>query len=155
MSAAATSDTSNGRKYIAVHKLRACMLRSRWRPSATISAERAGTDMMSGPTVVAAACPPRPQRMGESAGAVKASTCGHAGCVHIIQPPMGIAPAQTATAPPIDRSAYKFTLASTRAMLAAAGLRLDAGHTDAGARFALALAAPTSRAVAARARRAA
>jgi len=155
MSTAATSDTSNGRKYIAVHTLRACMLRSRWRPSATISAERAGTDMMSGPTVVPAACPPRPQRMGESAGAVKASAYGHAGCVYIIQPPMGVGPAQTATAPPIDCSAYKFTLASTRAMLAAAGLRLDAGHTDASVRFALAPAAPTSRAVAARARRAA
>ncbi len=52
-------------------------------------------------------------------------------------------------------SSYKFTRASTRAMLAAAGLRLDAWHTDAGKRFALALAAPTSRAVAARAPRAA
>jgi len=52
-------------------------------------------------------------------------------------------------------SSYKFTRASTRAMLAVAGLRLDAWHTDAGERFALALAAPTSRAVAARASRAA
>src|SRR5437763_309169 len=107
------------------------------------------------PTSEAAAGRRCPQRRGESAGEVKAAACGHARGVHIIQPPMGIAPAQTATAPPIDRSASKFTLAATRAMLAAAGRRLDAGHTDAGARFALALAAPTSRAVAARARRAA
>jgi L-histidine N-alpha-methyltransferase len=43
-------------------------------------------------------------------------------------------------------SSYKFTRASTRAMLEAAGLRLDAWHTDPAQRFALALAAPRSRA---------
>jgi L-histidine Nalpha-methyltransferase len=52
-------------------------------------------------------------------------------------------------------SSYKFTRAAVRAMLAAAGLRLDAWHTDADQRFALALAARSSRAVAARASRAA
>ena len=46
-------------------------------------------------------------------------------------------------------SSYKFTRASVRAMLAAAGLRLDGWHTDAARRFALALAAPTARAAAA------
>ncbi len=105
--------------------------------------------------MVAAACPPRPQRMGESAGGGQGVTLRARGVRAYHPAPMDIAPAQTATAPPIDRSAYKFTLASTRAMLAAAGLRLDAGHTDASVRFALAPAAPTSRAVAARARRAA
>jgi L-histidine N-alpha-methyltransferase len=43
-------------------------------------------------------------------------------------------------------SSYKFTRASARAMLQAAGLKLDAWHTDAGERFALALAAPMARA---------
>jgi L-histidine N-alpha-methyltransferase len=43
-------------------------------------------------------------------------------------------------------SSYKFTRASARAMLRAAGLKLDAWHTDAGERFALAVAAPLSRA---------
>jgi L-histidine Nalpha-methyltransferase len=43
-------------------------------------------------------------------------------------------------------SSYKFTWASTRAMLEVAGLRLDAWHTDPAERFALALAAPRSRA---------
>ena len=43
-------------------------------------------------------------------------------------------------------SSYKFTRASTGAMLEAAGLGLDAWHTDPAARFALALAAPHSRA---------
>jgi L-histidine N-alpha-methyltransferase len=43
-------------------------------------------------------------------------------------------------------SSYKFTRASARAMLGAAGLKLDAWHTDAGERFALAVAAPLSRA---------
>ena len=52
-------------------------------------------------------------------------------------------------------SSYKFTRPSVRAMLAAAGLRLDAWHTDAQRRFALALAAPSSRAAAAPAPRAA
>jgi L-histidine N-alpha-methyltransferase len=52
-------------------------------------------------------------------------------------------------------SSYKFTRASTRAMLASAGLRLDAWHTDPGQRFALALAAPRMRALAAPAPRAA
>jgi L-histidine N-alpha-methyltransferase len=52
-------------------------------------------------------------------------------------------------------SSYKFTRASARAMLGAAGLRLDAWHTDEGRRFALALAAPKSRAAAAPAPRAA
>jgi L-histidine N-alpha-methyltransferase len=52
-------------------------------------------------------------------------------------------------------SSYKFTRASTRAMLVAAGLRLDGWHTDAGERFALAVAAPRSRAAAAPATRAA
>jgi L-histidine Nalpha-methyltransferase len=52
-------------------------------------------------------------------------------------------------------SSYKFTRASTWAMLKAAGLRLDAWHTDEAQRFALAVAAPTSRAAAARAPRAA
>jgi L-histidine N-alpha-methyltransferase len=52
-------------------------------------------------------------------------------------------------------SSYKFTRASARAMLAAAGLRLDGWHTDAGERFALALAAPRARAQAAPAPRAA
>ena len=42
-------------------------------------------------------------------------------------------------------SSYKFTWASTRAMLEAAGLRLDAWHPDGPGRFALALAAPRSR----------
>jgi L-histidine N-alpha-methyltransferase len=46
-------------------------------------------------------------------------------------------------------SSYKFTRASARAMLAAAGLRLDGWHTDAQERFALALAAPRARALAA------
>jgi L-histidine N-alpha-methyltransferase len=46
-------------------------------------------------------------------------------------------------------SSYKFTRASARAMLAAAGLRLDGWHTDAAERFALALAAPRARAQAA------
>jgi len=46
-------------------------------------------------------------------------------------------------------SSYKFTRGSARAMLAAAGLRLEGWHTDADQRFALALAAPTSRAAAA------
>jgi L-histidine Nalpha-methyltransferase len=41
-------------------------------------------------------------------------------------------------------SSYKFTRASTRAMLQAAGLKLDAWHTDAAERFALAVAAPLS-----------
>jgi L-histidine N-alpha-methyltransferase len=50
-------------------------------------------------------------------------------------------------------SSYKFTRASTRAMLTAAGLRLDAWHTDVDRRFALVLAAPTTRAHAAPARR--
>jgi len=43
-------------------------------------------------------------------------------------------------------SSYKFTRASARAMLEATGLRLDAWHTD--GRFALAVAAPMSRAAA-------
>jgi uncharacterized SAM-dependent methyltransferase len=43
-------------------------------------------------------------------------------------------------------SSYKFTRASTRVMLEAAGLGLDAWHTDPAERFALALAAPRSRA---------
>ena len=43
-------------------------------------------------------------------------------------------------------SSYKFTRASTCAMLESAGLELDAWHTDAPARFALALAAPRSEA---------
>jgi L-histidine N-alpha-methyltransferase len=47
-------------------------------------------------------------------------------------------------------SSYKFTRASTRAMLEGAGLRLDAWHTDAPGRFALAIAAPRSRAGAVR-----
>ncbi len=51
-------------------------------------------------------------------------------------------------------SSYKFTRASARAMLEAAGLRLDAWHTDAGGRFALGVAAPMSRAAAARVLRA-
>jgi L-histidine N-alpha-methyltransferase len=46
-------------------------------------------------------------------------------------------------------SSYKFTRGSARAMLAAAGLRLEGWHTDAEQRFALALAAPISRAAAA------
>jgi L-histidine N-alpha-methyltransferase len=46
-------------------------------------------------------------------------------------------------------SSYKFTRASARAMLAAAGLRLDGWHSDANERFALVVAAPTSRAAAA------
>src|SRR4029453_18269827 len=37
-------------------------------------------------------------------------------------------------------SSYKFTRTSTRAMLVAAGLRLDGWHTDGGERFALAVA---------------
>ena len=45
-------------------------------------------------------------------------------------------------------SSYKFTRASARAMLRTAGLTLDAWHTDAGERFALAVAAPLSRAAA-------
>ena len=45
-------------------------------------------------------------------------------------------------------SSYKFTRASARAMLRAAGLKLDAWHTDAGDRFALAVAAPLARAAA-------
>jgi L-histidine Nalpha-methyltransferase len=52
-------------------------------------------------------------------------------------------------------SSYKFTRTSVRAMLRAAGLRLDAWHTDEGERFALAVAAPMSRAAAARAPQAA
>jgi L-histidine Nalpha-methyltransferase len=52
-------------------------------------------------------------------------------------------------------SSYKFTQASARAMLAAAGLGLDAWHTDEGERFALALAAPKARALAKPAPRAA
>jgi L-histidine N-alpha-methyltransferase len=52
-------------------------------------------------------------------------------------------------------SSYKFTRASTRAMLAGAGLRVVAWHTDRDARFALVLAAPRSRAAAAPASRAA
>jgi len=52
-------------------------------------------------------------------------------------------------------SSYKFTRVSTRAMLAGAGLRVVAWHTDPDARFALVLAAPRSRAVAAPASRAA
>ncbi len=43
-------------------------------------------------------------------------------------------------------SSYKFTRASTRAMLEAAGLRLDRWHTDADERFALVLAEPAPRA---------
>ena len=46
-------------------------------------------------------------------------------------------------------SSYKFTRDSTRAMLETAGLRLGAWHTDAGGRFALALAAPRTKAAAA------
>ena len=42
-------------------------------------------------------------------------------------------------------SSYKFTRASTTSMLAEAGLRLAAWHTDRAARFALALAAPRAR----------
>lgn len=45
-------------------------------------------------------------------------------------------------------SSYKFTRASARAMLRAAGLKLDAWHTDSGERFALAVAAPLARAAA-------
>jgi L-histidine N-alpha-methyltransferase len=41
-------------------------------------------------------------------------------------------------------SSYKFTRPTVRAMLGAAGLRLDHWYTDAGQRFALALAAPTA-----------
>jgi len=52
-------------------------------------------------------------------------------------------------------SSYKFTRASTRAMLAGAGLRPVAWHTDADERFALVLAAPRSRAASAPASRAA
>jgi L-histidine N-alpha-methyltransferase len=52
-------------------------------------------------------------------------------------------------------SSYKFTRASVRAMLTAAGLRLDGWHTDAGQRFALAVAARRSGAAAAPATRAA
>jgi L-histidine Nalpha-methyltransferase len=52
-------------------------------------------------------------------------------------------------------SSYKFTRATTRAMLAAAGLRVAAWHTDRDERFALILAAPRSRAAAAPASRAA
>jgi L-histidine Nalpha-methyltransferase len=52
-------------------------------------------------------------------------------------------------------SSYKFTRTSTRAMLVAAGLRLDGWHTDGGERFALAVAAPRSRAATAPASRAA
>jgi L-histidine Nalpha-methyltransferase len=52
-------------------------------------------------------------------------------------------------------SSYKFTRAMVRGMLAAAGLRLDAWHTDANQRFALALAARSSRALSAPAPRAA
>lgn len=52
-------------------------------------------------------------------------------------------------------SSYKFTRASARAMLVAAGLRLDGWHTDGGERFALAVAAPRSRAATAPATRAA
>ena len=52
-------------------------------------------------------------------------------------------------------SSYKFTRASTRAMLEAAGLRLDAWHTDAQSRFALVLVAPRARASTAPAPRAA
>lgn len=47
-------------------------------------------------------------------------------------------------------SSYKFTRASTRAMLREAGLRLDAWHTDPEGRFALAVAAPRARAALAR-----
>jgi L-histidine Nalpha-methyltransferase len=46
-------------------------------------------------------------------------------------------------------SSYKFTRVTTRTMLAAAGLRLDAWHADAAGRFALAVAAPRARAAAA------
>jgi L-histidine N-alpha-methyltransferase len=46
-------------------------------------------------------------------------------------------------------SSYKFTRESARAMLAQAGLRLEAWHTDARARFGLAVAAPRARAAAA------
>ena len=52
-------------------------------------------------------------------------------------------------------SSYKFTRASATGMLAQAGLRLEAWHTDRERRFALALAAPRARAAAARAPRAA
>ncbi|HEX6210028.1 MAG TPA: L-histidine N(alpha)-methyltransferase [Methylomirabilota bacterium] len=45
-------------------------------------------------------------------------------------------------------SSYKFTRASVDAMLRAAGLKLDAWHTDADERFALAVAAPMPRAAA-------
>jgi L-histidine N-alpha-methyltransferase len=50
-------------------------------------------------------------------------------------------------------NSYKFTRASTQAMLDAAGLRLESWRTDAGGRFALVLAAPAR--LAATARRAA
>lgn len=50
-------------------------------------------------------------------------------------------------------SSYKFTRASTGAMLARAGLRVVAWHTDGDQRFALVLAAPRSRAVSAPASR--
>ena len=46
-------------------------------------------------------------------------------------------------------SSYKFTRASTAGMLADAGLRLEAWHTDVEERFALAVAAPRARAAAA------
>jgi L-histidine Nalpha-methyltransferase len=52
-------------------------------------------------------------------------------------------------------SSYKFTRASAEAMLAGAGLKLTGWHTDAGDRFALALAARRSRAASAPAWRAA
>lgn len=45
-------------------------------------------------------------------------------------------------------SSYKFTRASVRSMLAAAGLRLERWHTDAAQRFALVLAARTAAAAA-------
>ncbi len=52
-------------------------------------------------------------------------------------------------------SSYKFERASARAMLMAAGLRLDGWYSDGGERFALAVAAPRSRAATAPAVRAA
>ena len=58
MRAAATSETENGRKYIAVHALRHRRLSSRWRPSATARARItvAGTDRSSRLTVFRTAC---------------------------------------------------------------------------------------------------
>ena len=52
-------------------------------------------------------------------------------------------------------SSYKFTRLSARAMLAEAGLRLEAWHTDPESRFALTVAARRSRAATAPASRAA